>query len=85
MIIKDTMCYTLLLELMQDPSFAKSVTKTTFSQPNLDSEGFNGFIETDVEFTVFDIQMFSGALTRAREALGSEIYWSYRRKLLPQG
>lgn len=79
MIVKDTMCYTRLLELMKQPGFVKSVQETTFKQPDLDGEGFNGYIETEVTFRVLDIGLFAKTYTSID--ITPETYWKYRKEL----
>ena len=79
MIVKDTMCYTRLIELMKQPGFVKSVQETTFKQPDLNGEGFNGYIETEVTFRVLDIGEF--ARTYNSIDMTAEIYHGYRRTL----
>ena len=42
------MCYARLVQLMQVPSFAKSIYKVSYTKPDIVSQGMAGYIETEV-------------------------------------
>lgn len=83
MIIKDRMCYSQLLELMQEPAFVRSVHKTTFNKPDVPGTGFNGYIEVDVEFEVGSLKEFQRAMERtyASPSDKAKVFWHYLNRL----
>lgn len=67
MIIKDTMCYSMLLWLMHDADFTSACSKISFTKPAFEYEGIAGYIETHVEFVVTDFSKLAKAL---------DLYWT---------
>jgi hypothetical protein len=65
MIIKDNLCYSLLLEMLLHPQFHHAVFKTEFTKPKFEHEGIAGYIETEVTFHVTDLPRFSGIYSSA--------------------
>lgn len=65
MIIKDTICYSLLVEILLNPQFHHAVAKTEFTKPNFEHEGMAGYIETNVTFHVIDLSRFSAIYSDA--------------------
>lgn len=61
MIIKEKMCYIRLLEMIKQPEFVRAVVETSFKRPDIDNEGFNGYVETEVTFHVADLKEFTNA------------------------
>lgn len=59
MIIKDKLCYSLLLEIFLHPQFHYAVSKTEFTKPKFEHEGMAGYIETEATFHVTDLSSFS--------------------------
>lgn len=83
MIIKDTMDYTMLLQLLQTPMMTYAVNKVTFTKPDLEHEGFNGYIETGVEFEITDLVAFATGYDAVLKQLASnETYSAIRVKLI---
>lgn len=53
-------CYSHLLYMqLQGSEFADAVEMFTCSRPNFGAEGFNGYIEVEVIFTIRNLQTFS--------------------------
>lgn len=69
MIIKDKLCYSLLLEILLHPQFPYAVSKTEFTKPNFEHEGMAGYIETEATFHVSDLSSFSSIYNDAFSTL----------------
>lgn len=76
MIIKDTICYTKLLEMLRRREFVESINSISFKKPDIENEGFNGFIETEVTFDVGNIETFAKCYKEV--VINTEIYWMIR-------
>lgn len=78
MIIKDTICYTRLLEMMKRGDFIKSVKQVTYDPPNLDAGEFIGAYDTKVVFDVHDIELFTKSYMEVlHESFNSDIGWYF--------
>lgn len=60
MVFTVDMCHSHLLFMLLNPiKFEDSVISYTSSSPNLDSEGFNGYMQIKCEFKIKDLVKFS--------------------------
>lgn len=54
-----TMCYSHLLWMLTNQYSQLVFNSVSFSSPDLNSEGFNGYIETKVTFEIKNLKLFS--------------------------
>lgn len=59
--IQEKLCYSKLLWLLTNKDFCDAVIDISFSKPNFEHEGMAGYIETDVEFVVNNIEKVARA------------------------
>lgn len=59
--LKVKACYSQVLafQLYSGPRLAEAISSMTISSPNFQHEGFNGYIETDVVFSIRDLNVFA--------------------------
>lgn len=58
--VEQDMCFSQLLTMMMLPDkFYRCVKSYTATSPNMDGEGFNGFMQTKVTFEVTNLKMFA--------------------------
>lgn len=57
--ITDKICFSHLLWAMNQPKFTQSISKVTFTKPDITNEGMAGYIETNVEIEVSNIVNFA--------------------------
>ncbi len=54
------MCHTHLLSMLMMPKkFQQAIQSYSATAPDVENEGFNGYMETNVTFIVKDLDMFS--------------------------
>ena len=57
--LTETFCYSHVLYLLDRLEFTQAINKIEFYSPNVDAEGFNGYIETRVIIEVKDLEAVS--------------------------
>lgn len=57
--IIDKICYTQLLWALAQPKFTQSISKVTFTKPDIVNEGMVGYIETAIEIEVSNLADFA--------------------------
>ena len=72
--IKVKMCYSNLLRLMTIREFNRSIIDVKFNKPNIEHASMSGYIETVVEFTISDIEMFTEAYNYILTSAGSNTH-----------
>jgi hypothetical protein len=58
--LQTKMCHTQLMSMLMVPAkFQRAITKFSSTAPDVDNEGFTGYMEVDVVFDIKDIQAFT--------------------------
>lgn len=79
--LKTTMCHATLLSMLFMPErFSRAVRKYNASAPDIEHEGFNGYMETHVEFEIKDLDEFNSLWKDAAKVPTdrTEWYWKVR-------
>jgi len=77
MIIKENMCYSLLMRMLLDtPAITQCIRNIEFTPPDLSSEGFNGYMSTDVTITVDDLVKYAALREKALNLIsGNSVFY----------
>ena len=81
MIIQTTMCHSsLVCMLMQPAKLQRAIHEYTSSCPDVDNEGFNGYMEIVVKFKVKDLKAFTDLYESSYKLPSDRCAWYHEVK-----
>ena len=85
--VTDTMDYSTLLWLQQQPSWKDAVGRCSYQglRQGIDGEGMAGYISVDVEFDIHDIGAFANLVKMLFDDKVTEEIMNIRAKVLGRG
>lgn len=73
---KVTLCHSHLMSMLLQPEkFEAAISSYTATSPNIQFEGFNGYMEVHVEFNVKDLTRFSTLYEESRVFPSDRTQW----------